>query len=109
MVQHDGLGRALRDADAAALAGGRLYVRLLRHRVDARYLVRADPHARKAGGAFLLVHLGHHTAGLDDRLGEDGGGAAGGREGLADALFDALGVVGRAAEEDALGGEVHGA
>ena len=42
-------------------------------------------------------------------LGQDGGGPAGGGVGLADGLFDALGVVGRAAEEDALAAEVHGA
>ena len=84
VVQGDRLGRALADAHAAALAGGRLDLGLLGHRVDGRHLVGADAHAGEAGGALVLVDLGDHAAGLERRLGEDGGGAAGGRVGLAD-------------------------
>jgi len=92
-----------------ALAGGRFDHGLLGDRVDGRHLVGADTHAGEAGGALVLVDLGHHAAGFEGRLGEDGGGATGGRVGLADRLVDALRVVGAAAQEDALAGEVDGA
>src|SRR5512137_73355 len=45
VVQRDRLDRALADADAAALAGGRLDLRLLRVGLDDRHLVGADAHA----------------------------------------------------------------
>src|SRR5450759_1719410 len=109
VVQGDGLHGALADADPAALAGGRLDLGLLGLHVDDRHLVGADAHAREAGCAFVLVDLGDDAAGLDDGLGQDGGGPPRGGVGLADRLLDALGVVGGAAEEEALAGEVDGA
>src|SRR5664280_1126523 len=107
VVQRDRLHRALAHADPAALASGRLDLGLLGLHVDDRHLVGADAHARQAGCALLCVDLGDDAAGLDHGLGEDGGGASRCRIRLADAFLDALGVVGGAAEEDALGGEVH--
>src|SRR5450756_815003 len=109
VVQGDGLHGALADAGPAALAGGRLDLGLLGLHVDDRHLVGADAHAREAGCALVLVALGDHAAGLDDGLGQDGGGPPRGGVGLADRLLDALGVVGGAAEEEALAGEVDGA
>src|SRR5665811_1337886 len=109
VVQGDGLHGALADADPAALAGGRLDLDRLGLQVDDRHFVGADAHAREAGCAFVLVDLGDHAAGLDDGLGQDGGGPPRGGVGLADRLLDALGVVGGAAEEEALAGEVDGA
>src|SRR5674536_171976 len=109
VVQGDGFHRALADAHAAALAGGRLDLGLLLDRVDDRHLVGADAHAGEAGGALVLVDLGDDAAGLDDRLGQDGRGATRGGVALADRLLDALWVVRRAGEGDALAGEVDGA
>src|SRR5674476_867624 len=109
VMQGDGLHGALADADPAALAGGRLDLGLLGLHVDDRHLVGADAHTREAGCALVLVDLGDHAAGLDDGLGQDPSRPPRGGVGLADRLLDALGVVGGAAEEDALAAEVDGA
>src|SRR5512140_33508 len=107
VVQRDRLDRALAHAHAATLASRSLDLGLLGLEVDDRYLVGADAHAGEAGRALVLVDLGDDAAGLQHRLGQDGRGATRGGVGLRDRLFDALGVVGGAAEEDALRAEVH--
>ena len=105
MPQRDGPGRTLRRATAAAHARGALHLGLVVF-VDPRGHVRANVHAGHAGNALVGIDPGDLAADGHLLPSQDRGRPARHRVGLANRLAEELRRVGRAAEEQALAGEV---